>query len=498
MRTIFLLPTAFLLIFLNSCREEKQPSVPAPPAKPQEAATIPAAPPPPGCRGCHAEIQLDTPHDFACTDCHQGDNNANDRQLAHQGLNAKPAAPESMAAVCGRCHAQQAEGCAQSGHFSLRNEVNLIRRQFGLEPVNSLRELPEPNSLPQSKEDLVNDLLRRRCLRCHPGTAGDSYPHTRRGLGCAACHLRKTEGKLASHAFSLPDEARCLSCHYGNRVGSDFVGMHEHDLGSDFRSPQTTKAPYFRPYGVEQHDLAQDIHRQRGLTCLDCHNGAELSGKQAAVRCADCHDPQPGQIPPLKNLRSEGGQLILTSKASGKEHPVPRLQHPAHAKYGGKVACQVCHAQWSFNDQGTHLLLTYSSDTDPWSSLTVQSSSEAEAFLLGEEDEPVMSDTLSGEKKPGVWLQGYGLRRWENMIIRQDKDGIVKVFRPILDLHLSAVDENGEVLAGFDNIAGNSDGLLPYTPHTTGPAGLFYEQRFLRQLEKDSVSGHSKQSAARP
>ncbi len=485
MRTIFLLPTALLLFFLSSCREEKQPAPPATP--PVQAAQ--ASPPQPGCRGCHRAIQLDKPHDFVCTDCHQGDNGTNDRQLAHQGLNAKPATPESMAAVCGRCHAQQAEGCAQSGHFSLRNEVNLIRSQFGLEPVSSLRDIPaEPSSPPQSKEDLVNDLLRRRCLRCHPGTAGDSYPLTQRGLGCAACHLRKTEGKLDSHAFSLPDEAHCLSCHYGNRVGSDFVGMHEHDLGSDFRAPQVTKAPYLRPYGVEQHDLAPDIHRQRGLTCLDCHSGAELSGRQAAVSCADCHDPQPGQIPPLKNLRSEGGQLILTGKASGKEHPVPQLQHPAHAKYGGKVACQVCHAQWSFNDQGTHLLLTYSSDTDPWSSLTVQSSSEAEAFLLGEEDEPTMSDTLTREQKPGVWLQGYGLRRWEKMIIRQDKDGIIKVFRPILDLHLSAADENGEVIAGLDNIAGNSGGLLPYTPHTTGPAGLFYEQRFRPLIEENIAS----------
>jgi hypothetical protein len=487
MRTIFLLPTAFLLFCLSGCQEEKPPapSAPAPVKPPVQAA--PTAPPLPGCRGCHAAIQLDPAHHFACADCHQGDSGSNEQAAAHQGLNARPAAPESMAAVCGRCHAQQAEGCAQSGHFTLRNEVSLIRSQFGLEPVSSLRELPEPNSPPQSKEDLVNDLLRRRCLRCHPGTAGDSYPHTERGTGCAACHLRKTEGKLDSHAFSLPGERQCLSCHYGNRVGGDFAGMHEHDLGSDFRSPQATKAPHLRPYGVEQHDLAQDIHRQRGLTCLDCHSGAELSGRQAAVSCAGCHDPQPGQMPPLRNLRSEGGQLILTGRASGKEHPVPRLQHPAHAKYGGKADCQVCHAQWSFNDQGTHLLLTYAADTGPWTSLSVQSSSEAEQFIDSGE-EPFMTDSLTGKKKPGVWLQSYGLRRWETMLIRQDADGIVKVFRPVLDLHLSAADEDGNVISGFDNLTGNSDGLLPYVPHTTGPAGMFYERRLLSLPAPDSAA----------
>lgn len=484
MRTIFLLPTAFLLFFLGGCQEEKQPAAPPqPPAKPPvQAAQVPQSP---GCRGCHAKIQLDKPHDFACADCHQGDNSTNDRQRAHQGLNARPAAPESMVAVCGRCHARQVEGCAQSRHFTLRNEVNLIRSQFGLEPVSGLRDLPEPSNPPESKEDLVNDLLRRRCLRCHLSTVGDSYPQTQRGLGCAACHLRKIEGKLNSHAFSLPSERQCLSCHYGNRVGGDFAGMHEHDLGSDFRSPQASKAPHLRPYGVEQHDLAPDIHRQRGLTCLDCHSGAELAGKQPAVRCQDCHDPQPGRIPPLKHLRREGedGQLILTGRASGKEHPIPRLQHPAHAQYGGKVACQVCHAQWSFNDQGTHLLLSYAQDTAPWRPLAVQGSSEAEAFIRGKE-KPTMTDTLSGQKRPGVWLQGYSLRRWENMLIQQDKDGIVKVFRPILDLRLSAVDARGSVIGGFDNLSGGSDGLLPYTPHTTGPAGLFYERRFLHLLPR--------------
>ena len=46
--------------------------------------------------------------------------------------------------------------------------------------------------------------------------------------------------------------------------------------------------------------------------------------------------------------------------------------------------------------------------------------------------------------------------------------------------------------AVFDNISGSGDGLLPYTPHTTGPAGMFYMNRFnelLRneaQVEKDN------------
>ncbi len=483
MKTIFLLTAGLLLFILTGCKEENT-------VKQVNSA------PKPGCRSCHADMRLDSKHNLACTACHQGDNSTGEKSTAHAGFTARPAAPENMAAVCGNCHARQVEDCAQSAHFTLKNEVNLIRSHFGLAPVAGLRELPDRSGPPENKEELVDDLLRRRCLRCHVHTAGDNYPYVRRGTGCAACHLGKTEGKLDSHAFILPGERQCLSCHHGNHVGSDFAGMHEHDYGPDFRSPQATPQPFLRPYGVEQHDLAPDIHRQRGLTCTDCHSGAELSGQQAAVKCADCHAPKPGKTLSLKNLRAEGGQLILTARQDGKEHVVPMLKHPAHAKYGGKVDCQVCHAQWSFNDHGTHLLLSYSEDIELWESLAVQSSFEAEQFLLGEEYSPFMTDTLTGKKKAGVWLQGYDLRRWEKMLIREDRDGVIKVFRPVLDLHLSAADADGEVIAGLDNIVGSNDGLLPYAPHTTGPAGLFYEQRF-RHLLREKKTGMEDNESAR-
>lgn len=49
--------------------------------------------------------------------------------------------------------------------------------------------------------------------------------------------------------------------------------------------------------------------------------------------------------------------------------------------------------------------------------------------------------------------------------------------RPILDLHLSWLDEEHKIR--FDAIQAQSadKGLHPYTPHTTGPAGMFYRQR---------------------
>jgi hypothetical protein len=180
-----------------------------------------------------------------------------------------------------------------------------------------------------------------------------------------------------------------------------------------------------------------------------------------------------------------GKGLELTGAGDGKKHLVPMLSHPAHQQYGAQVACQVCHGQWAFNDSPTHLLRSEQVDYDMWERLTVQGSSEVEQLLehnvYSSNELPLtMRDGLNGESRPGIWLKGYGQRRWEQMIIDRDADGIIKVFRPILDLHLSMVDEDGDV--PFDNLGGKGSGQLPYTPHTTGHAGMFYLSRFQHLL----------------
>jgi hypothetical protein len=449
-----------------------------------------------GCITCHDKVTPDEAHRIGCTRCHKGNGRQTDKDSAHEGLLDHPASPQNMREVCGQCHADQVDGCGKSLHFTLKKAVNLTRDHFELTPpLHNLTRIPETDR-PQNKAQLVDDMLRRRCLRCHVYTPGDSYPYVRRGTGCASCHMQFTDGKPDSHSLRKPGIRQCLSCHYGNHVGSDFIGRYEHDFNWEYRTPYTTRDPFVRPYGVELHELAPDIHEQRGLTCLDCHNGGEISGSSKQITCRGCHDPEPETVPLLAGVRSNGNELILTTSADQKEHLIPRLKHPAHEKYGTEVDCQVCHAQWSFNDRSTHLLLSYSDEVDPWDRLTVQSSSVVENFLehnlYSDEDElePAMPDAVTGLVKRGIWYLGFTQRRWEDIQVRRDRDGIIKVFRPVLDIRISAVDEDGDLL--FDNVTGKDDGLLPYTPHTTGPAGLFYEQRFLHLLDRNP----SKQNAA--
>ncbi|MDH4319440.1 MAG: hypothetical protein OEV64_13695 [Desulfobulbaceae bacterium] len=414
------------------------------------------------------------------------------KEDAHSGLLAKPAHPDTMMLICGKCHSKESTSCLTSQHFTLRNIVNLVRKHFGADSdINTFTEIPVSNPL-NDRLALADDMLRRKCLRCHPYSSGDDYALTSRGTGCAACHMKFMEGRPESHViFKTPSDIQCLSCHYSNHVGFDYYGRFEHDFHDSFRTPLVTRDQFDRPYGVEYHDLTPDIHYQKGLGCVDCHDGGQLMASQkSAATCSSCHDPGAKDVtPPPDSVTFINKNPILTIKSTGKKLQIPLLSHPAHRRYGSKVACQVCHAQWSYNDQTTHLLLSQSDDYTAWTFLSVQSDSGIEHFLdrnlfEDKEDEipPWMNDGITGEKRFGLWYQGYSERRWEEMIVAMDVDGVIKVFRPILDLHLSAINEEEKVY--FDNIAGQNNSLLPYTPHTTGPAGIFYENRFRNLLEK--------------
>ncbi len=160
----------------------------------------------------------------------------------------------------------------------------------------------------------------------------------------------------------------------------------------------------------------------------------------------------------------------------------------AHGRYGAKVACQVCHGQWSFADHGNHLLRQDDPDYEPWQALTRQGNAEIETkleavlFQDGAASEATMTDGITGSPSPGIWLQAYELRRWEEINTCLDGQGVLQVCRPILDLHLSYVNQDGEVVFdGVRPLAGTQI-MLPYTPHTTGRAGAFYQQRLIPSL----------------
>ena len=439
-----------------------------------------------GCQGCHP-VSLDKRHDLPCEDCHQGTALANSKQTAHAGLIHDPAHPDRMMRVCGKCHEAIVKQATDTLHFTVAKEINRVRQAFGgPTPLPSLTVIPQ-HADPKTPLQLAEDLLRRRCLRCHLYSAGDAYPATRHGTGCAACHLAFENGSPSSHQFlARPGDRQCLSCHYGNRVGADYYGRFEHDVNWDYQTPfSATAQDEVPPYGIGYHQLSPDLHQQAGMSCIDCHDGQELMAGGRRLTCLSCHGSSLGQEGP-DSLREAEGHRQLTTVLTGKRLEVPVMKDPAHANYGEKVACQVCHAQWSFADHGNHLLRLDIPDYEPWRAMIRQGSSEVERklgevlFQNASDQEPTMTDGITGATLPGIWLQAYEIRRWEEINTCLDGYGVLQVCRPILDLHLSYVNQDGEVMFNGVTPVADTPLLSPYTPHTTGRAGAFYGQRLSR------------------
>lgn len=470
-----------MVLLLAGCRQEETPQK-------QPRPTPPVAPRVPGCIQCHP-VHLDTEHARPCTECHGGNNESADQEEAHSGLISAPAHPDRMAETCGPCHRPQTDQVQGSLHFTLRREANAVRRAFGAEEdLASFTEIPIHQQL-ATPLDLADDLLRRRCLRCHVFSQGDAYPETIRGAGCAACHLSYDKGELLDHGFiKSPPDSQCLHCHYGNVVGADYHGRFEHDFNWEYRTPYRTDDEYPRPYGIEYHQLAPDIHQQKGMACIDCHSGAELMNPQAAkITCEKCHAWQPGTPLPLDNTSREKDGLVLTTRLSGQKLAIPPLRHPAHGAYKDKAACTVCHAQWTFNDQATHLLRQDHIDFAPWSLLSIQGSFEVEDQIdISEHEVPFMRDKVSTTPYLGLWFKGYDLRRWEIPLIGSRQDGRLAVFRPILDLHLSMVNQDEEVVFDRATINDPANRFQPYTPHTIGKAGAFFMERLRPNLPSEA------------
>jgi len=455
-----------------------------------------------GCRRCHA-VSIDKAHDFDCCTCHWGKADGRDMAQAHEGLVARPAAPDSMADVCGKCHESHVSNAAVSSHFTLRHEIGFVWKAF----FPDSEKVPLPGALrmeeyPWSLQGLVADMLRKRCLRCHVWYGGDSYRGIRRGEGCAACHMDMGSGAVPlDHRFRRTvADRRCLSCHYGNFTGWDYYGRFEKDFPSDFRAPLKQGRHITRPYGVEWLDMKPDVHRRKGMLCADCHRHGPCQEQetQKETTCLSCHS-------------------VVSLPAFT----------PGHSAEGIRlVSCTVCHAVWAPLDTGRSLMRLDTPDYEEWLRLSVQGSSEVEELCRDESMRAFESwgpafttDKINGRSMPGMWLEGFTARRFWPVIIAETADGRLINVRPLLDLSLSYLDGKDMIMA--DNIGPQAEipvcrdgkgcirrvaseflpgtsfisllepellekpGLwLEFTPHTVGSADAFRTQKVAQWLER--------------
>ncbi|RJX36584.1 MAG: hypothetical protein C4525_00525 [Desulfarculus sp.] len=479
------------------------------------AAPALAAGPDAGCRRCHPDMAAPMPpagqgHAIACTRCHLGQGQAATAQAGHAGLAANPAALDQAGRACGPCHPGWPQKVRRSPMATAVGLINQTRYLWGAQPdalprygVRAEGPLAALSAPAQSGRP-VDDLLRRRCLRCHLWTAGADADGARRSAGCAACHRpRDAQGRRPQgHGLTKKIPVRqCLTCHAGCGVGAEYAGRTPRDalagarfLDPDPERPALWQARSWRP-------MQPDLHYKAGLACLDCHPRSEVMGDNVirpagllavGLRCHTCHG-RPGAPPHeavtslgvrLNNVSRQGAGLMLRGKLDGRLHRVPALttgpkssvahQVPQHVK----VACHACHAAYAPAAWGLQVQLETRTAYGLWQPIAAQGDPQVLELIErqmrlppGQRSLPMTRDYLSGQARPGVWILSPFFRRQEWRVYGLGPDGRAYLLSPRFQYVVTLLDDKGRLVQGAA-IPAPGLGLTPYNPHTTARATM--------------------------
>ncbi|GAB4256323.1 MAG: hypothetical protein Kow0092_02310 [Deferrisomatales bacterium] len=209
-----------------------------------------------------------------CTDCHGGDATKASRAEAHSGSFA--AIPGGDAA-CATCHSATVSSANAGLHATLAGYTAILSTR-GFDPA----------------DETSAARFEAQCTKCHTAnSSGD--------VACGQCHVSVPApaggGLLAGHRFQgTPSmDNNCTACH-GSRVKDEYYGLNNELLERN--------RPFLgedSPWKDETFELAPDVHKEAGLTCVDCHSGDEMHGQGApgggdryavttAPACEDCHE----------------------------------------------------------------------------------------------------------------------------------------------------------------------------------------------------------------
>jgi hypothetical protein len=197
-------------------------------------------------------------------------------------------------------------------------------------------------------------------------------------------------------------------------------------------------------------------------------------------------------------MKEEDGTLTLL-RGEGRAIPSWNSEIIPHSvkEHKERLRCSACHAAWSFQDYGFHLMLEERPDYWKWSVNAAQNDPQVQSLLkrnVGtfvelippasgpiphkEWDEwapPTAKDWLSGEVRPGAWFRGYTARRWSNPPLGLDSRGRISVMRPMYQYVISHVDSEDNLLldSHVPTTGGGKPALIfnPYEPHTTAKRG---------------------------
>jgi hypothetical protein len=191
----------------------------------------------------------------------------------------KPSADHKL---CAQCHVEAPATYKNSLHFTTAGFRHGVSGRFS------------------EKEQGIFDrkVFEQSCRSCH--------------ASCGDCHVKSpkvsglSRGFIKNHQFVAKDDGKtCAVCH-GGRVYPEFTG---------------------------EYGGTADIHYQKGMTCLDCHQKDEFHGSSMAYRTKKEVKEKPACI----NCHKSGEEKTEKAKTS-------------HAQHKDRVSCYACHSGGAYRN----------------------------------------------------------------------------------------------------------------------------------------------------
>ncbi|MBT5550452.1 MAG: cytochrome c3 family protein [Nitrospina sp.] len=486
-----------------------------------------------GCYTCHQGIEeISSNHKFSCVRCHGGNRRARSLPKAHKGLVPNPSSMENAPRFCGKCHDSHVKKIGRSSMATAKRMINITRFGWGAQPADEMpyslypgeQEQPYP---PSGEEHAVDGFLKNKCLRCHLDAPGPHRPGDYRATGCSSCHMiytndgvslshdraiqslqkkdknrfeRKFANKSLSNRRGYPllhkfttaiPSIQCEHCHNNNGVGEEYEGLFaKPDRPRTAPKSISDKKPVL--YGKEHEFLVPDIHREKGMHCIDCHIGDEMKPEvepealrsAVQIRCIDCHgtaSKKPEGIlliesdantkkllkkinlnpnlnnkirtgdtvlvnsnfSPMMHIKQAKDKWVLYSKVTGKKHTIPLLKNidPSIAhqipKHMDEMECSACHARWSAAEWGMHLIRENSFAPEKWKDWDL-ADPDLQEQLSGRKAEGTINwlsaksrpNNIEGNRLPGYWWSVFSETGWSDLIMGKNDRGKYSILKP--------------------------------------------------------------------
>jgi hypothetical protein len=430
------------------------------------------------CLSCHTEERLDPAHDprvIGCASCHLGDALAIDKEAAHKGIVINPGDLRVVEKTCGieGCHPTDVKKVMNSLMATNRGIIGTLLFYWG-ETDSQDTDLTVEQLINSGETSLALDYFRKLCATCHLWKQKNDLPgapdfFNEKGGGCSACHYQLPEGQDQQGVAGYGDatqakkkkihpliikkvaEENCIRCHNrSGRIGLSYTGIFESEgYGTPYEhgGMSSKQLPGQRFY----LEIAEDIHHEKNMACIDCHTRNEIMGngtsyahyeEQLEISCEMCHSENPGitrKGDSVGNISKNDGKYQMTGRVNDRVYPlaVPK-KGVCDFKGHKRMTCESCHSTWVPQCYGCHA-----------------KRDATEKHL----------DKLTLEETPGMWEEGRSYIRYEKPMLALWKDEVVIVTPGCQDI-VTLIDKDGEISGGFNRFT-----MAAISPHTTQAKG---------------------------